>query len=193
MRTLRTTLLLVSAVLSLTGCGDLANQPLLEGIVRGRVTGPVSPDGFVLFRQDPTVRTGIASDGTFELLDMPLGVGELYIVANETQALRASFELQPAAVVDFGELAPQAGAWLDLEVELEEDELNADVVVSLPGSPFLELPVNQLETLFRWGPLPAGCYEVVATSRVLSASETEPFCVAAGETRELEIEFEIDD
>lgn len=170
------TRLLSLALLTLTACGSLDNEPLRAGVIRGQLLGADARALVaVVGREDLVTRPD--AQGFFELKPVPLGSVELLVVINAREARRLTVEVGAATVVELGAVEPAPTAIFEVYVKPAAGQRVTGGSVVLVGTPFsgtLKAPEDEAE--FR---VPAGCYEARITVAGLG-STTLSDCVDAG-------------
>ena len=106
--------LLASLVVLGLACGQLENDPLRRGTLRGALTEADSHRLVSVFGQ-PELRGTFAADGrSFELRDVPAGAAELFIVATNNKAARLQVVVRGAQVTDLAPVEPRAAGFADI-------------------------------------------------------------------------------
>lgn len=180
-------LLSIAALVLLTACGELRNDPLREGVVTGRVVGADRSVAFAALFGDPDLRANVEDDGTFVLDEVPVGAWEIYVVATPTTAVRRAIQLDPGEIEDLGTLTVPAAASVTITVAAEGHHETDDAVLWIQGAP---LPVAEVDEVpvVTISPLAEGCYVVEGTAEGLRRT-TLGFCVTAGEAKALVFTF----
>lgn len=174
------------AVLLLFGCGELSNGPLRTGAVEGVVADADSKAALVTVMGQPGLRAGVGADGRFLLERVPAGAARLFIVASRSHAALVTVTVSGARTTSIS-IQPEPGAFVRYELKTAAMQSGERVLVSLEGTPFIGLPFESGGAR-RVGPLPAGCYPARIRSDAFGERQVET-CVAAGEQREVEVDF----
>ncbi|MDP1829422.1 MAG: hypothetical protein Q8L48_39515 [Archangium sp.] len=172
--------LLAIALLALTGCGSLDNEPLRFGVIRGQLLNTDSAALVAVVGRDDLV-TQPDLEGRFELKPVPLGPAELLVVINAREARRITVEVGAASVVELGEVTPAPSAHFEVYVDAPGGQRVNGGTVALLATPFIgTIRGFEDEAEFR---VPPGCYDALVTVAGLG-TQTVSGCVEAGLTLE---------
>ncbi len=187
---MRTVLPALLAILALTGCGGLENEPLTLGVVRGTLLGTnLMSSAFVFGRPDLVATPNVA--GGFEIRGIPAGSVEVLSLINADFADRRAVNVEGGLVTDLGSTTGRPVGFFELELIAPGFQSVSKGSVSVAGTPLsLELSAHEPnEWVFH---LPAGCYEVEATVPGLG-SKTVNACASETQHHEVHIEFPVPD
>jgi hypothetical protein len=149
--------MMMALVLAVSGCGGLDNAPFRTGTVRGRLTEANPAVALVSLMGNPGLRSTVAEDGSFTLERVPAGPVELFIIASPERAVRLPVVVPGGGSTHLEEVVPHTAAYLSLHVRAPARQLVGSGQVSVTGTPFQRLRLEQNGQL-RIGPLPDGCY-----------------------------------
>ena len=182
----------MAALLALTtgACGNIRNDPFRVGTVRGQLTEYDPAVALVSLVGQPGVRSNVDAEGQFELTNVPAGPVELFIVATAEKAIRVGVTVQGGQSIEVKGVSPKAAGSLDMKVKASQGERVAGAQVSLVGTPFQRLVLDNSGQL-KVGPLPEGCYEVTVSATGFPLTQAEG-CVVAGKKTDLKITLEAD-
>jgi hypothetical protein len=168
-----------------TGCGgELLNQPLTLGVVRGTLVGAAA-GASVSVVGHPELATQPGPDGRFELQGVPQGSVELLALISRYRNERIDAVVRGAEVVEVGRRSGRPTATLEIALRAPGGQRLARGTVSLDGTP-LAFDLGQAgEWKFR---VPAGCYTVTAAVPGLGTQVAE-VCVREGSEREVGLRF----
>ncbi len=181
------TLLALGAV----ACGNLTNEPFRVGTVRGQLTEFDPAVALVSLVGQPGLRSNVDAEGRFALEGVPAGPAELFIVATAEQATRISVTVQGGQSIEVKSVAPRAAGFFDLKVKAKQGERLTGAQVSVLGTPFQRLLLDDKGRL-RVGPLPDGCYDVTVAATGFPLVQTEA-CVVPGEKKDVKVDLEADE
>jgi hypothetical protein len=142
------------ATLFLAGCGGLNNGPLEVGTVKGTVSG--SDATGLVADVAAGLSQGLDGTGTFQLVNVPVGAAQLFVIATPDHALRIQAVVLGGQLDDLGTLVPQP-AWgikIRLVNTLPDPE---QASASIDQTPFHGQAFSHGGQV-RIGPLPADCY-----------------------------------
>lgn len=168
--------LLAIALVALTGCGSLDNEPLLVGVIRGQLANTDETALVAVVGRDDLV-TRPDFEGRFELSQVPLGSVDLLVVINALESRRFTVEVGAASVVELGAVAPAPSAHFELYVRAPGGQRVNGGTVALLGTP-LTARIRGAESEADFN-LPAGCYEAQVAVAGLGTT-TVSGCVDAG-------------
>lgn len=180
------TVLLAAAV---SGCGNLENEPFLEGSISGRLTESDAAVAQVLVKDAPHIRSGVTEDGHFALEHVPAGHTVLFVLATETKAMHLQVAVQGGQSVSLGDVVPHEGGFLDVRLTPPGRLRLTEARVSVEGTPYEDLLVDERARL-RVGPLASGCH----TLRATAAGFEDAFataCINRGEQKDVRIHLTI--
>ncbi len=174
-------------VLAVSGCGGLDNAPFRMGTVQGRLTESTPSVALVSLMGNPGVRSTVAEDGSFVLERVPAGPVELFIVASPKQAVRLPAVVPGGGSTNLEDVVPRAAGFLELEVRAPARQPVGNGQVSVKGTPFQRLLLEQDGSL-NLGPLPEGCYSLEVSVPGFPDEETET-CVGESEHKEVKVQL----
>jgi len=177
--------------LGAVACGNLQNEPFRVGTVRGQLTEYDAAVALVSLVGQPGVRSNVDADGLFALEGVPAGPAELFIVATAEKAARVGVTVQGGQSIQLKGVAPKAAGFFDLRVRASQGERVTGAQVSVVGTPFQRLLLDDSGQL-RVGPLPDGCYGVTVSATGFPLTQAEA-CVGSGEKKELRLTLEADE
>ncbi|MCY1079970.1 carboxypeptidase regulatory-like domain-containing protein [Archangium lansingense] len=180
------TMALAFAVVA-SACGGFDNTPFRTGVIRGRLTEADPSVALVSLVGNPDVRSTVAGDGTFVLEGVPAGPVELFIVASANKAVRLPVMVPGGGSARLQDVMPRAAGFLNLHVRAPARQSVEDGRVSVMGTPFQQLQLQDDGTL-RVGPLPEGCYALETSAAGFPVKKTEA-CVKESESKEVKIQL----
>lgn len=152
--------LLAIALIALTGCGSLDNEPLLVGVIRGQLANSDDTALVAVVGRDDLV-TRPDAEGRFELTSVPLGQVDLLVVINALESRRFTVQVGAASLVELGAIAPAPSAHFEIYVRAPGGQRVNGGTVALVGTPLTtRIRGSESEAEFD---LPAGCYEALVT------------------------------
>ncbi|MFP2905278.1 carboxypeptidase-like regulatory domain-containing protein [Pyxidicoccus sp. 3LFB2] len=169
-------------------CGNLNNDPFRVGTVRGQLTEYDPAVALVSVVSQPGLRSNVDADGRFALERVPVGPVELFIVATAEKAARVGVTVQGGQSVEVKNVASKAAGFFDLKVKASQGERVTGAQVSVAGTPFQRLELDDKGRL-RVGPLPDGCYAVTVSATGFPLVQAEA-CVGPGEKKEIKVDLE---
>lgn len=173
------------ALCLVVGCGQLYNEPLRYGTVRGQMTGADPAVAVVAVFGRPELNSRIAADGSFEIRDVPVGAQELFAVASATHAARALVEVAGGRVSELGPLVPALGSFHEVTLKAPSKQKLTQGTLAVKGTPYSSLRPDAKDVV-RVGPLPEGCFVSVADVPGLGQAEVEG-CAQAGQSLPLSL------
>lgn len=181
---------LASFVAAALACGGFDNDPFRTSTVIGRVTGNLDTSRAQVFvLGSPELQTTFASDGSFELNDVPVGTRELILFGGSGGARREQVEALGGALVDLGTLELQTSGAVSVEVKAGYGLRVTGGTATLLGTPFVNVPLDA-QNRASFGHLPPGAYAVRVDLPGLGTHERTGVQVTSGFAAHVEFEFE---
>jgi hypothetical protein len=140
--------------LLLAGCGGLSNGPLDVGTVRGTVSSSDGTGSVSIIAAGLT--QSLDTTGAFQLVDVPVGTNQVFVIATHNLALRAPAPVQGGRATDLGTLVPLQAFGVNIHIvnTLSNPEL---ATATIDQTPFHGQSFDHSGHV-RIGPLPADCY-----------------------------------
>ncbi|MBI3185283.1 MAG: carboxypeptidase regulatory-like domain-containing protein [Myxococcales bacterium] len=173
------------AALLLFGCGQIENDPLRHGTVRGTVLAADPKLALVAVFGKPELRSRVSEDGSFEIEGVPAGGRELFVVASASSAVLSPVAVRGGGVARADSLVAGRAAFIDLELDAPSGQRVNQGEVTVVGTPYAGIRLDD-DAVVRLGPLPAGCYQLSAAVRGMG-DVSGSACVAEGELRSLSV------
>ncbi|MDQ3262377.1 MAG: hypothetical protein M3Y59_01765 [Myxococcota bacterium] len=172
--------------LLLAGCGELYNQPLRFGTVRGTVLGADRELAFAALMGRTEERSNVEDDGRFELDEVPVGEHQLIVVITATSAVRRTLHVTGGSLTELGVIDAEPASTATLTLVSPGRQLTDDGIVWIDQFPLPALELEVTTGTATLGPLPPGCYLAKGLVEGLGEAST-PFCTAGGETLALDL------
>ncbi|HYH95345.1 carboxypeptidase-like regulatory domain-containing protein [Hyalangium sp.] len=177
----------VLLALGASGCGGLDNAPFRRGTVHGQLSEWDPSVALVSVMGAPSLRSTVASDGSFTIEQVPAGAAELFIVASASKALRVPVTIQGGQSVSVGPLTPKEASFLSVRVKAPSHERVSTAKVTLMGTPVEQVQLDPSGRLLM-GPLPAGCY-TLALSLTGFPDVNSAICVEESERKDVKVKL----
>ncbi len=189
MKTSRHMLAALLALVALSACGGLENEPLTLGVVRGSLLGATSNSTVSIFGRPDLIATPDAT-GAFELRGVPQGQVEVLKLISLDFGERQRVEVQGGSVADVGASAGRPVGFFEVELGSPGGQRVRQGSLALSGTPLsVRIERDEPEWQIR---VPAGCYEITATVPGLGSKTTQA-CAGEAMHRDVQIVMPVPD